>query len=277
MIVPNENETDTKIRLVVETLTSLKKEMILVWVQKKENCHRLERELHFLSKAEFFDDIDKLCEEGLITPEPIENQHADQDYTLQLLEECFVNDPVAWTSNADFQKIHIDWCKENNVTPKAMNSMSIILKRKGYTPGVIKRMMGTKRGILGLRVPNVDGALENNISNSTVISDTEKHCLDILGDDVLRSNEWGEKCIKEIGISSATFERCKKKLNEKGYVQKSRIEGKIVDVYRAIISEAELKEKILETKYKEENIGLLETNIAALQDAIDDLSLIKSF
>jgi hypothetical protein len=34
--------------------------MILVWVQKKENFHRLERELHFLSKAELYNKAMKM-------------------------------------------------------------------------------------------------------------------------------------------------------------------------------------------------------------------------
>jgi KaiC/GvpD/RAD55 family RecA-like ATPase len=74
----------------------------------------------------------------------------------------------------------------------------------------------------------------DGIVKAADLSDVEQNILDILGDSYLGFSEWEKECIKEMKIAAKTFDRARKKLLDKGYVRKQKIENKRFEMYCAV-------------------------------------------
>jgi KaiC/GvpD/RAD55 family RecA-like ATPase len=73
------------------------------------------------------------------------------------------------------------------------------------------------------------------------LKDGPRNALDILGDRHLSHSEWQKECIKELGISTSTFDRYIKELLKKGYIRKGKTNGKVYEVYHAVVREGEAR------------------------------------
>ena len=68
---------------------------------------------------------------------------------------------------------------------------------------------------------------------------TVQDVLDILSTASLIHSDWQKECVETLKISTATFERCRRELTNKGHIEKYKPQASKVDHYRRVITSSD--------------------------------------